>query len=106
MKLGILFGILLIVLGAPLTGLFYEMVHDSGEAFRFLFAGPPLILIGLTMIFFPGGNITAMESRKKIKDPGIVFAEAPMAHKIIWVVAGIIGVIISFSFGYVVNMFS
>ncbi|MDO3425925.1 MULTISPECIES: hypothetical protein [Chryseobacterium] len=95
MKLGRLFGILAILGGGYVTYMGYEMMQTTGSVFKFVIAAPVFVLIGIAMLFFPGGDITTAESRNKTKDPKAWINEAPKSHKIVWLVAGVVGFIIS-----------
>lgn len=95
MKLGTVFGFIATVMGGVFTYIGYDMMISTNSVFKFFLAGPPFTLIGLSMLFFSGGNITAMESRNKTKDPNVWLKEAPKSHKTAWFIAGAIGVIIS-----------
>jgi hypothetical protein len=93
MKLGRVFGIALLFIGIPLSWLAYSMLNETGSCFRILMAGPVIIALGIGMIIFPGGNITAKESREKTKDPKVMIQEAPKSHLIAWVIFMVIGFI-------------
>lgn len=95
MKLGRLFGILAIICGGIFTYMGYGMMQTTGSVFKFLVAAPVFVLIGVAMLFFPGGDITTAESRNKTKDPKVWMSEAPKSHKVAWLIAGVIGFIIS-----------
>lgn len=95
MKLGRLFGIVAIICGGIFTYMGYGMMQTTGSVFKFLVAAPVFVLIGVAMLFFPGGDITTAESRNKTKDPKVWMSEAPKSHKIVWLIAGVIGFIIS-----------
>ena len=95
MKLGRLFGFLAIVLGGTFTYIGYGMMETTGSVLKFFLAAPVFTLIGIAMLFFPGGDITTFESKNKIKDPKVWISEAPKSHKTAWLIAGAIGFIIS-----------
>lgn len=95
MKLGRLFGILAIFCGSIFTYIGYGMMESTGSVFKFLIAAPVFVVIGIAMLFFPGGDITTAESKNKTKDPKIWMNEAPKSHKIAWLIAGVVGFIIS-----------
>ncbi|GAA5097303.1 hypothetical protein GCM10023210_32210 [Chryseobacterium ginsengisoli] len=97
MQLGRLVGILAIFCGSIFTYLGYGMMETTGSVFKFLVAAPVFVLIGIAMLFFPGGDITTAESKNKTKDPKVWVGEAPKSHKIAWAIAGVIGFIISMS---------
>lgn len=98
MQLGRFFGIIFILIGGFLSAFAYKMLQDEGSTFKLFLAGPSLLLIGISFLFFSGGNITLAESKSHQKDPGVIFSEAPIMHKVIWIVSAIIGLIISFIF--------
>lgn len=95
MKLGRFFGIVAVLASGTFTYLGYDMMLETGSVFKFFFAAPVFLFMGIAMIIFPGGNITLQESKAKTKDPNIWRQEAPKNHKIAWVVAGVIGFIAS-----------
>lgn len=97
MKLGRLFGILAIFCGGIFTYIGYGMMETTGSVLKFFIAAPVFMLIGIAMLFFPGGDITTFESKNKTKDPKVWISEAPKNHKIAWLIAGVIGFIISIS---------
>ncbi|RZL62473.1 MAG: hypothetical protein EOO93_08645 [Pedobacter sp.] len=99
MQLGRLFGFLFLVIGGFIAAMMHVSLRDDGQTIEFLIAGPALALIGIAMLIFPGGNITAEESKTKQKEPSVVFKEAPASHKIAWVVAGIAGVVLALNWG-------
>jgi hypothetical protein len=96
MKLGRVFGIAFIVLGVIFTWFAYTMLRDANFTMKFLTAGPALALLGLGFAIFPGGNITAKESKTKAKNPGVMFSEAPKAHIIAWVIFFAVGCVLSY----------
>lgn len=96
MQLGKFFGIVFIIIGAFFSGMAYSMIQSTGSTFKLFIAGPALLLLGISFLFFSGGNITLAESKSQQKDPGVMFSEAPMMHKIAWAVSGVIGLIIAF----------
>ncbi|WP_298118531.1 hypothetical protein [Flavobacterium sp.] len=95
MKLGRLFGFLALVAGGIFTYIGYGMMETTGSVVKFFLAAPVFTLIGLAMLFFPGGDITTTESKNKTKDPKVWINEAPKSHKAAWLIAGVIGFIIS-----------
>jgi len=53
-----------------------------------MFAPVPLVVIGFSLIVFPGAKLT----RKEIHDDNISFwSVSPKAHKIFWLLFGVIG---------------
>ena len=93
MQVGRYFGIFLVVIGGFFGYMAYGMMTSAGMTLRIFTAGPGLAGMGVAMMLFPGGNITASQSRKKEKDPRIVFSEAPPLHLITWVVGFAVGMI-------------
>jgi hypothetical protein len=91
MQLGRFFGLIFILLGGGFAYFNYTMIRDSGYTIKLFMAGPALIGVGFAMLIFPGGNITAAESRNKEKDPKTWMSEAPALHKVMWAVGGIAG---------------
>jgi len=91
MKLGRLLGIILLPVGGFMAWIAYGMLNTGGVTLKLLTAGPALAILGFSLLFFPGGDITAKESREKTKDPKIFMKEAPLSHKIAWAVALLIG---------------
>ena len=98
MQLGRFFGIIFMLIGGGFSFMAYKMIQDEGSTFKLLIAGPSLFLMGISFLFFSGGNITLAESKSQQKDPGVMFSEAPMMHKIAWAASGVIGLIIAFVF--------
>jgi hypothetical protein len=95
MKLGRITGILLLVFGIVFTWVSAAMLKDAGMTFRLFTAGPVLIALAIALIIFPGGNITAKESKAKTKDPMIMIKEAPKSHLAAWGIFTVVGIIIS-----------
>jgi hypothetical protein len=93
MKLGRIFGIMFLVIGAFLTWLAYSMLNEAGVTLKIFMTGPGLISLGIGFIIFPGGNITAKESKEKTKEPKVMFNEAPKSHLIAWGIFIVIGII-------------
>ena len=93
MQLGRVFGILSIWIGGIFTWLAIFTLQDSGSTLKLFTVGPGFIAIGIAMIIFPGGKITAKESRQKIKHPDVMFKEAPTSHLVSWVISGVAGFI-------------
>ena len=95
MKLGRFFGILAIFCGSIFSYIGYDMMQTTGSTLKLFFAAPVFVVIGVAMLFFPGGDITITESKTKTKDPKVWMNEAPINHKIAWFIAGGIGFVIS-----------
>jgi hypothetical protein len=49
---------LFILIGGFLSAFAYKMLQDEGSIFKIFIAGPSLFLIGISFLFFSGGNIT------------------------------------------------
>jgi uncharacterized membrane protein YccF (DUF307 family) len=98
MQLGRFFGMIFIFIGGFISAFGYHMLQKEGAVLKICLAGPCLFLMGVAMLFFPGGNITVSESKTKQKEPNVVFGEAPGLHKIVWLVALAVGGVISFVF--------
>ena len=94
MQLGRFIGIIFLLLGGFLTAFLDTMMRD-GSFIKFLIAGPPLALLGLAMLLFPGGNITLNDSKTEQKEPSVLMDEAPKSHKIAWVVALAAGLVLA-----------
>ena len=95
MQLGRFFGLLAMLLGGFATAFLYTTIHEDGTYIKGMLAGPVFFMIGVAMLFFPGGDITINESKQKIKEPDTVFKQAPGKHKMIWAVAGVIGFVVA-----------
>ena len=93
MQVGRYLGIFLVVIGGFLGYMAYGMLNTAGATLRIFTAGPGLAGTGIAMMLFPGGNITASQSRKKEKDPRVVFSEAPPLHYVMWVVGFGVGML-------------
>jgi hypothetical protein len=91
MLLGRFFGIFLMVLGGLFTYFYTSMVDSAGFTLKMFTAGPALIGVGIAMFIFPGGNITAAQSRAKEKEPNTFITEAPLLHKVMWGAGGVAG---------------
>ena len=95
MQLGRFFGIFCIIIGGIFSYLGFSMLDEAGMTLKVFTAGPGLIGLGVAMLFFPGGDITAAESRNKVKDPKTFISGAPVLHLVIWAVAFLGGMLIS-----------
>ena len=94
MKLGHAMAILIIVIGIGLTVLHYVLINSTGYTVNIFMAGPALLGWGITMIFFPGADISMEEDTARDGKVNI-WEEAPTSHKVAWVIGGSIGFIIS-----------
>lgn len=104
MKAGKFMGIIMLVLGLILIAVFYWVASAWSAVPKLLIAGPALTVTGFAMLLFPGGEyfITDLQNNTK-KGKGIWYA-APTLHKVIWVLAMLIGAGLSLalmlSFGF------
>jgi cytochrome c biogenesis protein CcdA len=97
MQLGRVSGLVFMGLGGVFTYLAYSMLNDAGVTMKIFIAGPALILLGATMMAFPGGDISVSESRNKIKPPNTWYTEAPGPHKVAWLAALLVGTGVAFA---------
>ncbi|MFP2994259.1 hypothetical protein ABN763_00020 [Spongiivirga sp. MCCC 1A20706] len=97
-KAGRIIGIVLLVLGMILTTVLVYIISTAQSVPRILIAGPSIGFLGLAMSIFPGGNLSYKEINKAGSKKGVrlLWSVAPNAHKTIWIVSGIIGLITSF----------
>lgn len=102
MQLGRIFGIAFLVIGLTLAFGAYYQIQESGSVMKLFLAGPALMGVGFGFIIFPGGSISTEESKSKTKDPKLVTGDAPMSHRIAWVIFGILGFIVG---EYFLNFF-
>lgn len=93
MKAGKVIGISVFVIGLIALGVFYFFFLESNRVPKIFIASPALIIVGLAMIIFPGGDIKVSDldhsSRLQIWGP------APLSHKIAWIISLLIGAIVS-----------
>lgn len=93
-KAGKSIGLILIVLGCILTIILISLVVSASSLPKILIAGPCFFSIGIGMLTFPGGNLTL--EKMKTRGAKSLWVEAPITHKIAWVIFGITGLGISF----------
>jgi len=98
MLFGRVMGITLSVLGIILSVIGYSMLSGPGFTIRLFIAGPAMLLSGLAMLVLPGGTLTLEETKQAGFDPKSFFRNAPIVHKIVWGVAGLVGVFFALSF--------
>lgn len=89
-------GIVLTILGLILSIILIIVLPDANSLAKILIAGPALVTIGIAMIIFPGGNITTAELNAQTKPSSVIWSDAPLLHKIVWIVAGALGIAIAF----------
>ena len=88
-------GALLIVLGGILWGINIGLLSSSGYTFKILLAGPALALWGVSLLIFPGKHVPfAAWKDLPQNERNRWMREAPTLHKIVWVVAGILGIVV------------
>jgi hypothetical protein len=80
-----------------MSWLAYSALNEVGVTLRIFMTGPVLVALSVAFMIFPGGNITVKESREKIKNPNVMFKEAPKGHRIAWGIFAVIGFIVSLS---------
>ncbi len=95
MKAGRLIGIIILILGVIANICLYTIFATSEYIPRVVVSGPALIIVGLAMIIFPGGNVTNQELKNKTKTMGIMWKNAPLLHKLMWIFALILGAVAS-----------
>ena len=91
-------GIILAILGVVLSVIGYMMLAGAGFTIRLFVAGPAMVFIGLAMVCLPGQKMTVAESQQSGFDPKAFIKAAPMLHKIVWAVSGLVGIFIAFNF--------
>ncbi|MEM6955297.1 MAG: hypothetical protein AAF645_06395 [Myxococcota bacterium] len=89
-------GIIVTVLGAIFWGIGASMLSSIGYTLKLFVAGPALCFWGLSLLVFPGKpmpfrdlNTLPANERKRWA------TEAPALHKAAWVVAGLVGLVLS-----------
>lgn len=94
MKAGRVIGISVFCIGLISLAAYYFFFWEANTIPRLFIAAPALIMVGLVMIVFPGGDIKASEldhsSRLQMWGP------APLHHKVAWVLSLIAGGVLSF----------
>ena len=88
-------GLCILIIGCIMTYIGYSSYARVGTL-RVLLSGPIFILLGLAMSFFPGSAYTNKDVRTKdihlISD---IILKAPFKAKLVWILAGIFGFVIS-----------
>lgn len=92
MKAGRLIGIIIIFLGTLAMISLFTIFSDSEYVPKIVLSGPALIIVGIAMSIFPGGNITVQELNTKEKTKGYIWTDAPVTHKVAWLIAFAMGV--------------
>jgi hypothetical protein len=93
-KAGKSISLILLILGGVLTLILISLVATASSLPKILVAGPCFIGVGIGMLIFSGGNITLQEMKKN--GAKSLWTEAPLFHKIAWIISGLIGLGISF----------
>lgn len=96
MLVGRAVGIGLLIIGIIGVTCSFTIVEAFGAIPRILASGSAFLCIGLAMVIFPGGNITTSELQLKSKPQKVMWTWAPTLHKVMWIVAGIIGISLTF----------
>lgn len=98
LKAGRFIGSILFVIGVILTLLLIYWVTSAKSLPKLLVAGPVFVLLGLGMFLFPGGNVTVQEINASGSEEGVkrLWKDAPILHRVIWIVFGVIGLIIAY----------
>ncbi len=96
MKAARTLGIFLLIIGCIMTHIGYTSYAQAGATLRALLSGPIFVLIGLAMLVYPGSSYTNKDLRtNRVHIITDVILKAPFKAKFVWIVAGIIGFIIS-----------
>lgn len=95
MKAGRFIGIALAIIGVVTVTFSLSIITTLGAVPKIVVCGPAIGIVGLAMIIFPGGDITLKELSSKVKPRGFLWTDAPISHKLIWIVTFIMGVVIS-----------
>ena len=97
MKAGLSTGIILFVLGTILLGVYYMVATEWDRVPRILVASPTLIILGIAMMLFPGGDyyfkdLAKSNGKAPLSD---LLKAAPMLHKVAWLVGLGLGLVSS-----------
>lgn len=91
-------GILALIIGTFLFFINYTMAADAGFYFRKFFRlSVFLICIGITFTIFAGKPLTAEQKKDKENEYKYFWKNAPLLHKIAWVIGIAGGFILSVS---------
>ena len=91
MPFGRLLGMILVVLGGFFALLASSMLGGAGVTLKLFVIGPGLLAAGLAMCILPGAPITVAEYTQRKLELKDFIGPTPTAHKVAWVVAGIVG---------------
>ena len=91
MKVGRIIGIVLLVLGVVAIVSMYTIFSSTNYLPKIVASAPALIIVGLAMYLFPGGDVTNKELNEKTKSAGFLWTDAPLLHKFIWIFALLLG---------------
>lgn len=96
-KIGIRYGALIMMAGAVITGINFILFFTSDYYFpKLLLAGIALLLLGPVFMIFPGKPLA---EKPAVKDMArMLMSNSSTAHKIAWIVWGIISVGLAFYF--------
>lgn len=89
MQFGRMLGIVFVILGAALTGWLEYQLANHGGIYKIMIAGPVFLLSGVAMFAVPGADVSTGEVNASPGNPW--WEESSMANKVVWVVAGGIG---------------
>jgi hypothetical protein len=93
MKAGKFIGIIILVIGIVVTLLFYFVASNWDSVPQILIMGPALIIVGVAMIIFPGGDFSKENLKNNPAGVKEMWKKAPFLHKTMWIVATIVGTI-------------
>lgn len=82
-----------VVIGAILWAIAAAMLNSTGSTLRVLLVGPVLFFWGLSLLVFPGADVSFADFRANRVEKNAWFSGAPILHKIVWGVAGLIGIV-------------
>jgi hypothetical protein len=93
-RIGYRYGLILFVCGIVIVGINVAMILISKQYFpKMMTVGVAISLLAPIFFVFPGGQIDKMPETKDMGKG--LFKNAPMLHKIMWIVWGIAAVIIA-----------
>jgi hypothetical protein len=97
MKKGRPLGITLLVVGILFIGVNYFLIYNATFFFpKMILIGFPTSMLGLAMILFQGGDFSA---EIKVPKPKEMFKNAPLLHKLMWILFTLVGLIIGIWWG-------
>lgn len=99
MKSGRIFGLVCLFLGLAFTSLGYMTLVINGLTLQILVLGGPMLgMFGLAMTIVPGTKYTNKDLRiRRVSSKSLLY-KASLGAKIIWLLAVIVGMYISFGF--------